>query len=586
MATSPPKAGVGLPEERRYERTIQYVADAVWAIHPSALAVICEIVSERRAGYRPTAEEIRERIGIPPDTGDLEQEATASPVAVIDLSGPIFPKANLMTEVSGASSIDTFRASFREAIASPDVTAILLNIDSPGGSTGQIPEMAAEILASRGQKPIVAQANGWAASAAYWLAAAADEIVITPSGEVGSIGVYTVHDDISAAQEKLGVKTTLVSAGKYKTEGNPFEPLSDEARADMQQGVDAMYEMFVASVAKGRGVTAKTVLADFGQGRMLQPTKAVEVGMADRVATFDQTLARLEKVGGASRKTRTGGDVTERRTVPIEGIEWRDSSASGEPKMIVRGHAVVFDRLSLNLGGFKEKFAAGSLDDVLDSNPDVHLDWDHLGSLALARTRSNQYQLELRPDPQGLHFYATVAPTSYAKDLRLLMESGVIDQASVVFTTPEDGSGEKWELDKNGDVIRTITKVDGIYGICIAAQGAYPQTDSYVVRSLRSRLAAEVDGGRLPQAALSVLPASSDVAPDGPAGRSTSQEGLGETNEQRTVVPDDPAGGDSSRIAGETSRVNELKSLRSHTRTELELAKRRLLDAERERKRK
>jgi HK97 family phage prohead protease len=540
MTSTTPKAGSGLPEQRKYERCAEYIGAAAWAIHPQALSTILQIIGERREGHRPSAAEIRDRLGVTQDITDAP-EASDSPVAVIPLYGAIVPRADFFSDVSGAASVETFQTAFRDALASPDVSAILIDIDSPGGSAAMIPEVSAEILKARGTKPIVAVANTFAASAAYWIASVADELVVSPSAQVGSIGVYSAHDDISAAQEKLGVKTTLISAGKYKTEANPFEPLSDDARAEIKSKVDAIHEMFIAAVAKGRGVSVATVRDTFGQGRMVMADKAVELGMADRVATFGQTLARLEKTG-AARKARTAGGTTERRTVPIEGVEWRDSAASGEAKMIVRGHAVVFDRLSLNLGGFKERFAAGSLDEVLDGNPDVHLDWDHLTSLALARTRSNQYQLELRRDPQGLHFYATVAPTSYAKDLRVLMESGVIDQASVVFTTPEDGSGEKWEIDGNGDVIRTITKVDGLYGICISAQGAYPQTDSYVVRNLRSRLSAEVEGGRLPEAALRALP--NDVAPVDPAGRRPSQD--------------------------------------SHTRTELELAKRRLLDAERE----
>lgn len=567
-------------ETRKYERTAQYIGDAIWAIHPAALATILQIIGERREGYRPTAEEIRERIGAP-DALD-ETAVPESPVAVIDLFGPIFPRANLMTEMSGATSVESFRGAFREALASSEVTAILLNIDSPGGSCDQIQEMAAEILSARGAKPIVAHANGWAASAAYHIASAADEITVTPSGEVGSIGVYTAHEDLSVMQEKLGVKTTVVSAGKYKVERNPFEPLSDDARAEMQAQVDTLYAGFVAAVAKGRGVSVQTVLSDFGQGRMLMASAAVEAGMADRVATFDQTLARLEKTTPAARSIRAAATTElQRRSVPIDHVEWRDSEASGEPKMIVRGHAAVFNRKSLDLGGIKEKIAPGAFTDILDTDPDVHLTWDHDTSLALARTRSAKYRLELREDPQGLHFYANVAPTSYAKDLRLLMESGVLDQASFGFTTPSDGSGETWEIDEDGDVLRTVTRVSGLFDVCIAAQGAYPQADGSVVRNLRTRLMAEIDSGRLPETAANALP----VAPDDPAGRPASHEPVGAADEQRTVAPADPVGGESSRIAGETSRVNELKSLRSHTRTELELAKRRLLNAERERTR-
>jgi signal peptide peptidase SppA len=283
---------------RLYERTSEVVGDTIWAIHPAALATIVQIIGERRSGYKPSPEEIRERIG----ARDEQPTPTSSSVAVIPIVGTILPRADFFSEVSGGASIETVQAALHDALANDDVQAILLNIDSPGGSVALVPELASEILAARGSKPIVAIANTWAASAGYWIASAADELVVSPSGEVGSIGVLTAHDDISAMQEKLGVKTTLVSAAKYKVERNPFEPLSEEAQGEMQRTVDSYYRMFVDAVAKGRGVTAKEVRADFGEGRMVMAVDAVERGMADKVATFNQTLARLEK---QARTTRT-----------------------------------------------------------------------------------------------------------------------------------------------------------------------------------------------------------------------------------------------------------------------------------------
>jgi signal peptide peptidase SppA len=166
-----------------------------------------------------------------------------------------------------------------------------------------VPELASEIMAARGSKPIIAQANPMAASGAYWIASACDELVVTPSGDVGSIGVYTAHQDVSALQEKMGVKTTLVSAGEYKVERNPFQPLSDDAQAEMQARVDTIYESFVQAVADGRGVDAETVTNDFGKGRMMLAAQAVKAGMADSVGTFDETLARLQ--AGAPDKKRS-----------------------------------------------------------------------------------------------------------------------------------------------------------------------------------------------------------------------------------------------------------------------------------------
>jgi ClpP class serine protease len=124
--------------------------------------------------------------------------------------------------------------------------------------------------------------------------------VVIPSGEVGSIGVFCAHEDISKAAEQAGVKVSLISAGKYKTEGNEFEPLSDDARADLQSKVDAFYGMFIKAVGRGRRASQENVRNGFGQGRMVLAADAVKEGMADRVATMDDTLARL---GGATGST-------------------------------------------------------------------------------------------------------------------------------------------------------------------------------------------------------------------------------------------------------------------------------------------
>ena len=295
-----------------YKRSVDLVGESVWAIHPPALATIVGIVGERANGHKPTADEIRERIGTraapdPPESGS---------VAVLPLHGMIVPRADLLSEISGAVSVEAFTREFRAAVADPAVTSILIDIDSPGGDAQMIPELAAEIRAARDVKPIVAVANPMAASGAYWIASAAGELVVTPSGDVGSIGVYTAHTDLSAAQEKAGIKTTLVSAGEYKVERNPFAPLSEEAQQAMQDRVDAIYKSFVAEVAKGRDVSVDTVRNDFGKGRMLLAPLAKEAGMVDRVGTFDETLQRLQKQAGSGTGTRSEPEPPAATTPP------------------------------------------------------------------------------------------------------------------------------------------------------------------------------------------------------------------------------------------------------------------------------
>lgn len=183
-------------------------------------------------------------------------------------------------------------------------------------------------------------------------------------------------------------------------------------------------------------------------------------------------------------------------------IEEFADSGSGPGVRTMRGHAAVFNRLSHDLGGFKTKIAPGFFTKVLDQNPDVHLVWDHDTRYTLSRTRSQKYGLEMREDPIGLHVWARMAPVSYADDLAVLMEGGVIDQMS--FAT--DIAKDDWHEDDSG-ITRTLIESGGLYDVTICAQGAFPQTDS----RLATDLASAIEAGRVEGRA-------EDVAQADPAG--------------------------------------------------------------------
>jgi signal peptide peptidase SppA len=277
----------------KYDHVVMEVFRKPWAILPEKLQVIAELVALRVSGGRLSEEDIRARLEAAAISAGPRSQQSYGAIAVIPIHGMISPRANMMSQVSGGTSIDKLTAQFRQARADASVKAIVFDVDSPGGSVEGIPELAEEIYKSRSQKKSVAIANGMAASAAYWLASAAGELVVVPSGQVGSIGVFMAHEDISKAMEQEGVKVTLISAGKYKTDGSEIEPLSESAREDMQGKVDAFYGMFVKGVARGRRASQDDVRGGFGQGRMVLAADAVKAEMADRVATMDDTLARL-----------------------------------------------------------------------------------------------------------------------------------------------------------------------------------------------------------------------------------------------------------------------------------------------------
>ncbi|HYH39906.1 MAG TPA: S49 family peptidase [Azospirillum sp.] len=280
-----------------YERFLAELTRKPWVILPSKLDEIQALIALRLGGDKAEAATLeRFRAARDEQAATLaaaRAQATRGSVALIPVYGAIGYRMNMMMYYSGGTSIQQLTAAFRQAMADPNIGTIVLDIDSPGGSVEGVPELADEILKAREDKRIIAVSNCLAASAAYWLASACSEVVVTPSGEVGSIGVYVLHWDYSGACEMEGTKPTFIFAGKHKVDGNPYEPLEEEARAAMQADVDRYYDMFCAAVAKGRGAKVADVKAGYGEGRCVGAREAVALGMADRVASLDQVLGRL-----------------------------------------------------------------------------------------------------------------------------------------------------------------------------------------------------------------------------------------------------------------------------------------------------
>ena len=192
----------------------------------------------------------------------------------------------------------------------------------------------------------------------------------------------------------------------------------------------------------------------------------------------DEWERRFGRFGEIERRGAVMG-VSEIQTV-IEEV--RDSGAGGGAYTI-RGHAAVFNEWSLDLGWFRERILPGAFDEVLADDPDVWHLWDHSTLHVLSRTRSKS--LELGVEERGLRFWSRVAPTSYANDLRVLLERGDVNQSSFAFTIAR--GGDLWRIfeDANGDEIieRDIIKVSALYDVTTTAMGAYPQTDSEIVRA-------------------------------------------------------------------------------------------------------
>lgn len=259
----------------------------------------------------------REEIGharmsaIPEGTGDrLRMEAPRAvravkgKVGVIPIHGPVDQRMSSALMKTGGTSLEFVSAALDRLISDPSIGAIVLHIDSPGGSTYGTEELGTKIYNARGRKQIYAIADSMAASAGYWLASSASMVICTPGGDVGSVGVYAMHVDESKAMELQGMSVQMVSAGKYKTELNPFAPLGDEARANMQEQVNATYDKFLGALKRNRNTSIENVRANFGQGRVFSAEKALAAGMVDRILSLEELLAKLT---GASGDVQTAG---------------------------------------------------------------------------------------------------------------------------------------------------------------------------------------------------------------------------------------------------------------------------------------
>ena len=291
LRSCPPelRTSIHVKSEKRYKRVLSALTGTYWAITESKLQTICDVLSTRAEGGHLSQDEVRAAMMAQSDS----TPANVGKVAILPMYGVITHRASMFSDWSGGCSVSGMQARFRAALADDSIDTILFDVDSPGGDVSGVPEFAAEIFAARGQKKMIAVANATAGSAAYFLASQADELYVTPSGSVGSIGVYMVHEDDSKLLDDLGVTMTLIKAGEFKAEGISFQPLTKDAKAAWQANVDTYYQMFVTAVARGRGVSAEVVTDGFGQGRMVLASEAVAQKMADQVGTLDSVLAGL-----------------------------------------------------------------------------------------------------------------------------------------------------------------------------------------------------------------------------------------------------------------------------------------------------
>jgi signal peptide peptidase SppA len=243
-------------------------------------------------------------------------------LAIIPVTGPLSKRATVFSFLFGGTSYAKISRDFMSAMQDSEIEGIVLDIDSPGGVVSGVEAVADLVFNSRGEKPIVAFANGMMASAAYWIGSAADAVVAQSTATVGSIGVLMIHQDISEAEKKAGVKTTYLSAGKYKAMGNMSQPLTDEAKEYFQAELDYIYSIFVDTVSRNREVEIEDVLGSMADGKVFIGQQAMDANLVDQIGGIETAVGLAGSMINENQYLSGGFDMKqETRETKIDSVE-------------------------------------------------------------------------------------------------------------------------------------------------------------------------------------------------------------------------------------------------------------------------
>lgn len=290
-----------------------------WAIRPEMLEEIWNLYSLHLRGDKIDLEQLRAETGLALNNQHKPYQVSDG-VALLALDGVIAKRMNLFTRICGGVSTDLVGRDLAAALADREVSAIVMAIDSPGGTVDGTPELAEQVFRARSVKPVLAHSDGMICSAAYWIGAAAERVAISSDVVMaGSIGVVAKHVDISEAEAKRGVKTTEICAGTYKRIASQYEPLSAAGRQNIQEVVDHVYAVFVDAVGSYRGAEPGVVLERMADGRVFHGRQAIEAGLVDGVATLAETMDEARALA-RTRNQRRAGVATASRTTTKEQI--------------------------------------------------------------------------------------------------------------------------------------------------------------------------------------------------------------------------------------------------------------------------
>lgn len=344
------------------KRAIDAVLAQPWAIADGWLDTIADIAT-RESEYHGNLEALEAKLGRP--LGNTMKTTVRDGVAVIPFEGPLFRRANLMTEYSGASSYDTLATDFTAALEDPSVKAIIGYFDTPGGQVNGASELAAMIAAARGKKPMVAFAGGTMASAGLWIGSAFDRIVAADTAIVGSVGAqagYTVREP------KPGEKSY-----RFVSSQSPLknaDPGTEAGAAESQKMVNDLAQVFIDSLAANRGTTSEKVLELYGQGAVFVAGEALKRGMIDAIGTFENLFSQLSnEVKSMDFASLTVASLTDNRPDLVKAISDQAVASIEKPDLAaIRAEGAEAERKriagieALSMPGAEEVIAAAKAD--------------------------------------------------------------------------------------------------------------------------------------------------------------------------------------------------------------------------------
>jgi signal peptide peptidase SppA len=266
---------------------IQAIAATPWAITENGLETVMAVAQRRMSDYEAVLLKSAERA----ESGKLYMR---DGVAILNVTGTIFPRANFFTNFSGGTTVENLALGFGKALNDVNVKAIILNIDSPGGQITGVHELANMIYNARGRKPVHAYVSALGASAAYWIATAAESVVCDETAFVGSIGVVAAWTDDTEKTKSNGVKKYQVVSSQ--SPNKRLDPASDEGRKQLQRELDALAEVFISDIARNRNASAETVREKFGKGGLVIAGEAIGYGMADKLGSLEGLISDLKNV--------------------------------------------------------------------------------------------------------------------------------------------------------------------------------------------------------------------------------------------------------------------------------------------------